>query len=214
MEDRIVKVSPRLKRNDKSFGVLLPNCEEPLDWSGQPYDYPKMVRIGTIADGSCYFHALARSRHIPYIEKKINEKSFILGLRKDLSNKLPDKYLTLSRGSLPDLAKDNQRYSLPNLQREILESSSIDNFFNEFISDELDCDIYILHAEKKDVYIVGDDDDILFKQRPSIVILYLEGVSHYELVGVKDGDEVVTYFKPESPFILSIRDRIKELREK
>ena len=121
-------------------------------------------------------------------------------------------WLELSRGQLPILAKDYSRYQLDNLREELIKSSTVDHVFNELVSDELECDIYILHAEKKDVYIIGREDELLYKERPSIVLLYLESKIHYELVGIKDGKETLTYFRPDFPFILKIKERIKELR--
>lgn len=212
MDDKPTKVSPRLKKHSRDYEILAQDTEEKLDWPGSGFDVQHMVRIGIIADGGCFFHGITRARHIPYAEKKIDERAFIQGLRRDLSKKLVDKYKEISRGSLPELSKDYPRYQLASLQEEMIKSSTIDNVFNELISDELECDIYILHAEKKDVYIVGKDDDLLYKNRPSLVLLYLESKAHYELVGIKDGKETITYFKPDSPFIIRIRERIKELR--
>jgi hypothetical protein len=58
--------------------------------------------------------------------------------------------------------------------------------------------------------MLGDDYDLLYKRRKSIVILYLPG--HYELVGVryKNGVEK-TLFSPDDPFIKVLRRRMEKL---
>tara|TARA_R110002153_G_scaffold110416_4_gene251697 strand:- start:2243 stop:2860 length:618 start_codon:yes stop_codon:yes gene_type:complete len=190
--------------------------------------YPDLVRIRTDADGSCFFHALAKAFFKPYIVGKIDgevfdRKEFIKNLRKDLAVKLGLKvdpkdessktyYATLAHGELKKISRDLPEYSLKKMQKELYSSSSISNIYNEFISDQLDLDIYILDAEKKDVYMTGTDDTLLYKNRRSVVILYLPG--HYELVGLTNEEgEVETVFSPKSDFIQSIRSRMKELNK-
>ena len=86
--------------------------------------------------------------------------------------------------------------------------------------------------------MTGDDDDILYKNRESIVVLYRPG--HYELVGIEDpitvsalriligtratarrirfvterrvSNHIATLFSPQHPFIRAIRQRMKEIR--
>lgn len=184
-----------------------------------------LVRIRTESDGSCLFHAIAKSYYKPYIIGKIggmamNRKKFIRQLRADLSYKLaeavdpidPDSltwYETISRGKLPELSKDLPEYSLENLQKLLDSNKSLGNIFNEFLSDQFDKDIYILDGMKKDVYITGDDSDILYKNRPSIVIYYLP--HHYELVGLKQDNNIQTLFEPDHPLIIAIRNRARNI---
>ena len=210
----------------------LTNSEyEDLHWR-EPFGYPNMVRIRTFFDGSCFFHAIARSYFKPYITGKLNGKvfdrtKFIRDLRHSLSIKLGSKqkgkltyYDTLSRGQLAEIAKTIPAMSLTNMQNELNSSRSVSNIYNEFISDQLDKDIYILDGVKRDVYMMGDDDEILYKHRPSIVLLYLpsqsnnhkEETGHYELVGLQDGDNIRTLFDPTDEFIGAIRYRMMILR--
>lgn len=207
---------------------------EPLNWSGD-FRFEGMIRIFVPKDGSCFFHALASAYLKPYIigkigDKHLNRSRFIRQLRSDLAKKLgsrvnpldpdsPTHYETLSNGELPKIAETLPEYSLENMQRELDSVSWISNIYNEFISDELNFDIYILDGEKQDVYMTGTEDRLLYKNRHSIVILYLPG--HYELVGVvgnesrsqSRSDYVSTVFEPTSPFITAIRDRMNQLRE-
>ena len=147
-------------------------------------------------------------------------KRQIQNLRKDLSIKLgskidptdpdsPTYYDTLSRGELPNISKEIPRYSLANMQKELASNRPVDNVYNEFISNCLNKDIYILDGVKRDVYITGNDDEILYKNRESIVILYLPG--HYELIGIIDDNNIHTLFDPEDDFIQRIKTRMQQL---
>ena len=185
-----------------------------------------LIRIRVPMDGNCFFHSILKAYFKPYIVGKIdgetfNRKEFIKNLRKDLAKKLGSRveprnknsktyYQTLSKGELENISKDIPAYSLKNMQKELNSSSAVSNIYNEFISNELDIDIYILDAEKKDVYMTGTDEELLYKNRKSVVILYMPG--HYELVGLMNSnDEVETLFSSNSELIQKIRQRMKEL---
>ena len=198
---------------------LIKNEYEKLEWEGIFKDF-NLIRIRTDMDGSCFFHALAKAYFKPYILGKIDNepfdrKEFIKNLRKDLSKKLGMKkgnktyYELLSKGELAKTSKEMPQYSLENMQKELDSYSPVSNIYNEFISNQLNLDIYILNSETKDVYMTGTDEILLYKNRRSVVILYLPG--HYELIGVMYKDGVETVFSPNSKFIGKIRKRMKEL---
>jgi hypothetical protein len=216
-------------RHHGDLSILMDREYEPLNWisvGNRGFSYPNMVRIRTPADGSCFFHAVTKAFYIPYRTGQlngtaINRHQLIKMLRRDLAIKLaqpanpqdpqgPSNYDLLSRGQLLEFAKGVPKYSLPNMQRELNSTSAIDNVYNEFISNQLNKDIYLLDGEKHDVFVTGNDDDILYKDRHSIVILYIPG--HYELVGLINGDRIETHFEPNHPFIQAIRDRLQEIR--
>jgi len=218
-------LGPKAVQPHQTLLKYLTNSEyENLDWK-EPFGYEGLVRVRTPADGSCFFHAIAKSYFKPYILGKINNKpfdrnEFIKKLRKSLAVKLgsrikpsdprsPTHYEVLSRGQLPEFAKSVPAYSLENMQRELNSTRAVDNVYNEFISDQLNKDIYILDAVKRDVYITGFDDEILYKNRPSIVILYIPG--HYELVGLEENGSIKVLFEPDHDLIKTIRARMAEL---
>lgn len=199
----------------------------PLDWSkSNRFYYPDMVGLKTITDGSCFFHAIVKAYFIPYITgnsdgTSFNRQDYIKGLRRDLANKLGERvnplqpnssiyYDTLSRGQLRNMSLSVKEYSLENLQSLLNSNNHVGNEFLEFVSDQLGKDIYILDLIQHDVYILGMDDDILYKERDSIVLLYRP--SHYDLVGIKSNDGVKTLFASHHPFIQSIRDRMNTTR--
>jgi hypothetical protein len=208
------------------MNILVNSESEKISWNiFKEFD---LVRIRTDTDGSCFFHAICKAYFKPYIVGKIDNeffdrKQFIHNLRKDLSKKLGLKinpedpnsktyYAALSRGEIENFSKEMPEYLLENMQKELGSSTPISNIYNEFISNQLNIDIYILDAKNKDVYMTGGDDKLLYKNRKSVVILYMPG--HYELIGLLHNDKYVeTYFDPNSSFILKIRERMNELRE-
>jgi len=197
---------------------------ERMKWDGFLKDF-NLIRCRVETDGSCFFHALAKSYFKPYIVGKkdgepFDRKEFIKNLRKDLSKTLGSKvdpqnpksktyYQILSNGELESISKSMPEYSLENMQKELDSSTPVSNYFNEFISNQLNIDIYILDSKTKDVYMVGADLKLLYKNRRSVVILYMPG--HYELVGLINDESsyIETYFLPNHPFIAKIRERMK-----
>lgn len=188
-----------------------------------------LVRIRTIADNSCFFHALANSYFDAYRSgfidgKAVSKQQIVRNLRRDLASKLAQpvdplnpqgatNYDLLSRGQLQFLSEEMPEYSLTNMQRELESTAPVSNLYNEFISNQLNRDIYLLNGETQDVYITGNDDDILYQGRESIVILYIPG--HYELVGLlSTNDQILTHFPPSHPLIQSIRHRMSALRSR
>lgn len=178
------------------------------------------IRIKTDMDGSCFFHAIAKAYFKPYINGDTNyRKEYIKSLRKELSIRLGstvegiDKtyYETINNGELPDMAEELPECSLEKMQAELDSSQPISNIYNEFVSDQLDIDIYILDAIKRDVYMTASDNNVLYKKRKSVVLLYLPG--HYELVGLLRNKEknIQTLFDANSPFIRRIQERMNEL---
>ena len=194
--------------------ILLDSEIEDLDWKL----HPNMVRIKTIADGSCFFHAIAKSYHKGYRDgeiggKSINRSKMIRSMRSELAKKLGQKapnskktyYQLLGKGEIEILSKENPEFSLDNLQKLLDSSRPVGNIFNEFVSNELKIDIYILDGKNKSVYRTSDDDKLLYKNRDSVVLLYIEDPGHYELVGLRDGDKIHTIFNPSHDFIKNIK---------
>lgn len=192
---------------------------EMINWNKE-FQHPNMCRIRTEMDGSCFFHAISKAISKQYMEEGINNKpldryTFVRQLRKDLSKTLGEKmpnsdktyYESISRGKLKEFSNYVPEYTLENMQKLLDSSKSIDNSYNEFISNVLDLDIYLLDPYTQDVYITGDDSDILYKGRKSIVILALKG--HYELIGIKKYDHIQTSFDYNDEFIVYIRNRLK-----
>lgn len=195
-----------------------------LEWKANFPNF-NLIRIRTPMDGSCLFHALCKAYFKPYINGQLSGEAFdkdefIKNLRKELSKKLAQKidgktfYQKLGKGELAKTAESMSEYSLENMQKDLANShKALSVIYNEFISDQLDKDIYILNAKTKDVYLTGTEDNILYKNRKSVVLLYLPKYHHYELIGIMhNNNNVETYFESDSNFIKHIRNRMSNLR--
>jgi hypothetical protein len=210
----------------KTIYYLKPFEVETLNWSSYSFNFPRMCRVGVIADGSCFFHAVAQSYYKVYRRGRLNDVvldrlKFIRQLRLELASKLgdpvdeddsesPSHYQIISRGEMESFGEIVPQYSLNSMKAELASDRPVDNAYNEFISDILNKDIYILDVMKKDIYVTGKDLDILYKGRESIVLLYIPG--HYELVGIRNNNnDIKTLFSPDHPFIQSIQTRMMEL---
>ena len=154
---------------------------------------------------------------------------FVRELRKhlasELSNKVNDEsnkthYETISEGDLPELSKIFSILKLENMEKELDSSKAIGQIYNEFISEIISRDIYILNYQKKDVNAVGTTINRIYKNRESSVILYRPGhhrpgdykLGHYELVGLIENENTLRLsFKPNHPFIVAIKNRMSEL---
>lgn len=168
--------------------------------------YPNTMRIPTIGDGSCFFHAIALAYCKIYREGDNNYKvNFIRQLRYQLALALSEKYNTLSRGQLPSMSKDMPQYTLDAMQKELNSNHPVDNLYLELCSEVLGIDIYIIDILKRDIYVIGDKE-LLSKNRNSIVLGYIPG--HYELVGVLERETFIrTLFPPDHSFITTIKSR-------
>ena len=197
---------------------------EVLDWEGlSPIYYEGLVRKKEIGDGSCFFHCIADAFYEPYQMGQKNKKDFVSNLRKELSILLSSKnnkgikwYDTLSRGTLAEFSKNVTSFSLASMVSILDSNEFVDNRFNEFVSNIFNKDIYIINYETMDIYITGNDDDILYKNRDSIVLIWYNK-NHYDLAGIMQKEDVIiklkTLFEFDHPFISIIRNRVKSLRK-
>ena len=182
-----------------------------------------MISLDTIGDGSCLLHALAMAYFVPYRtqsldDRPVSRRQIVRQLRSELANKLaspsdplnpdgPSKFDLLGRGKVKDFGHED--YTLQALVKLLHSDDCLGSEIIEYVSNELDKDIYLLEKEKADVYVLGDDNDIYIKDRDSIVLLYTSG--HYELVGLLEKGQMTTHFAPDSPFIQMLRQRIDAL---
>lgn len=199
---------------------------EHLEWSDYGFNYPNMIRVFTIGDGSCFFHALLNAFYTPYRTRKLNglpvtPKELVRDLRSALSARLGEPisaysspedtyYSRLGDGTIAKIAETIPRYSLSEMQNKLADTTQyVGNEYNEFISDQLNKDIYILDGKTQDIYMTGDNWEKLYKNRDSIVLLYLPG--HYELVSIIENGTTHSLFKYDNPFIQAIRSRMIEM---
>jgi len=188
---------------------------EILDWSGlSDFYYPNMVKKKEIGDGSCFFHSIADSFYTPYKLGKVNRIEFVKKLRHQLAMLLQAKnengkiwYDSLSRGKLKEYSQGMPDFTLENMVKLLDSNQPIDNRFNEFVSSVFDKNIFIIDNKTKDVYITGKDNDILYKSRDSIVLIWYNS-NHYDLVGVIEDNKLRTLFPYNHDFIGKIKERL------
>ncbi len=200
-----------------------------LQWEKYGFEDFTIVAILTIGDGNCYFHALAHAFYIPYRtqllqNKTVSRQEIVRNLRNALAIRLgeptnplyptgPTFYTKLSRGEMYKFGEEVPEYSFTEMRKRLRSNDAVGNEYNEFVSDQLKKDVYILDGERQDVYVTGDDDDLLYKNRSSVVLLYLPG--HYELIGIQDSEgKIQTYFSAIHPFIQFLRARMIVARSK
>ena len=148
--------------------------EHYLNWSGEEFNFENMFYIETIGDGNCLFHAILQSFYTPYIEgytfdrkNPLDRKKFVDNMKKEFSENLSNPrpgygrktwYQTLSREKLEELSNEFPLLEEENLKKLLLVRIPLDNIFNEYISEVLGLDIYILDGDNKRVYIFGEED--------------------------------------------------------
>ena len=206
--------------------------------SGSSLDLPwydNLIRINSLSNGDCYFHSILMSFNPEYKKATCIKERIHMAkkLRHDLANRLEEVdpetglivYDTLSRGKLKEFGEFVPCYSLTNLKALLRSNNSVDYVFNELVSNEFDIDIYIINYAKKEVNLVDHEADILYKNRDSVVLLFLPGSEHYELVGLsldteediekrdheKVSSQAKTLFDHDHDFIKVIRNRMKNM---
>ena len=199
---------------------------DPIDWRNSPFNYPGMVKVPVIPDGSSLLHSIAAGYFTPYRYRKYSDgtpfdrSAFIINLRSDLADKLnspvnpaietsPTYYDILGGGALKELGLRNQKFSIESLQATLKSTRPLGPIFFEYIGDSVNKDLYFLDEKEKDVFSIENlDEHMVHKGRDSIVLLYNQ--TYVNLVGIctrKIG--VKTLFSPDHPFIQAIKGRIK-----
>ncbi|MFK5969039.1 MAG: hypothetical protein QM487_02810 [Candidatus Marithrix sp.] len=189
-----------------------------------------LVRIATIGDGSCFFHAILKAIYSPYQENSnaMYRLKLVSELRRDLAAYLSHEnprypefsyYETSGNGTIPIIALQEfinedlievifkgVDFSLLGLQSLLNSFNTIGDELYSYVADVLDIDIYILRATSENLYphLVAINAGF---ERNSVVILANE--SHYELVGVETDMGIQTLFKPNSELLHSITKSFK-----
>jgi hypothetical protein len=188
-----------------------------------------LIRIDTIADGSCLFHAIANSFFVPYHTEivdgnKTTRKEIIQKMRKELSESLSSPissspnskthYQVINSGNTANfpicLDSPEYNFSLENMKKQLNSNNYIGYGYIEFISNVLGKNIYILNHSTQDLYPFEKTEllNIYRKNRPSIVVYYEP--KHYELVGIMNNGIVDTYFDSNHTFIKFLYNKVIE----
>jgi hypothetical protein len=195
-----------------------------LQWTDNGFGSFSLVKIDTIGDGNCLFHALANGFYKPYIEStfkniKYSKRFLIKSLRQELSELLDDKvpgtnktyYQTINNGMMESFSENVPSFKLENMKIELNSNSPLGYGYMEYISMILDKDIYILEGKRQDIYNTDELKLMATGNRNSIIIHY-DGY-HYDLIGIENNDEISTYFLPSHKFIKFLQEKVNNITE-
>lgn len=170
------------------------------------------ILIDTPYDGSCFFHSILRCVNTRYINFSLEEKSqFVRQFRDELAEEIikinPQTsqiyYTQLSKGNLAILGETCTQYSVDTLQKVLRSNDMVGHEFLEYVSTLLDINIYIIF--NKDVYPLGKDLDIYYKNRSCIVLYYSN--SHFQSIGIIKEGQINTRFDKNHILIKTINSR-------
>lgn len=177
-------------------------------------DDTELIVFPTIGDGSCFFHSLCFAINREYqLGDPTYRKAYVRKLRRELSNLLIEErypgiswYETLGGGELDKFSVEFSGSSLEGMISTLDSSDWVSNLFNEYVSEVLDIDIYIVDVERRTLYNTGDDLSKLYKNRLSVIIGYMESQGHYSTICRVLEDEVYqTSFRPDDEVIRSLK---------
>ena len=201
----------------------------------QGLNFPGLVRLATINDGSSLLHAVSNGILLNYrtIGNKpgqaAEQANWIRTFRNDLADYL-DKphfngngkvsfYQALEDGHLPELSKRYPQYSLENMVKKLKSNEPFDlnmkqnepndSPFLQYLSEFTKADIYIVDLQKMDVNNLGITDySLYYKSRPQSVVVGMLG-THFESIGVEiaPNSHNIT-FKPDNQLIRVIQRRL------
>lgn len=174
----------------------------------------KLIKVGTIGDGSCLLHAIVQAISPFYSNLDDTEKMrLIRNVRKDLSNILDESrgdkdstwYDFLSRGQLEEISTSVPEASKKHMKKILDSNSWLSYQYIELLSEIFEIDIYIIDYSTNSLYNLGDDE-LLYKNRDSIIIGYIPNC-HFETLAVStDEGEKKTYFSPSSDIIIKMKN--------
>lgn len=192
---------------------MIPEICESLDFP--PWNVVKFI---VPSDGHCLFHSIAFSYYIPYRTNLLNNEpitrmEIITKLRSQLADNLTENvYNMLNDGNTQLFAKEVPEFSMEFMKLELNSDHQIGYGYIEYISNQIDKDIYIIHGETNKIYI-SDELPFIIKGRTVIVLYYHH--NHYEPVGVLNDQKIYdTHFTHSHPFIEFLDLQLKEYKLK
>ncbi len=201
-----------------------------LVWTRGYINYLNMVKLLVGGDGSCFFAGVLLAQSQGYTDGYIidehgkkhlkDRKELVRGVRHELALKLEEHrkdqngedilwYDYISRGNLRKFAETLPEYSLENMQKELRDGGAVDNVYVELVSEVIKINIFILDKNTQDVYVIGNDIDLLYKSNRNSVVLLYNGSDHFDAVGIKSirSDNVYTLFGSNHSYIQYIIKR-------
>lgn len=199
----------KIQRFDYWFGSEDPDSHD--------LEQAELARIGTIGDGSCFFHAFLRSVSQRYTDMNTTQrKAYARKLRRELAALMtPERYASLHFGTEEDIAAysvdpEHAHIASPaTLSRYLASCKWVGEEVTEFLSDEFGVDIIVLYYTRKRFgksltrYLYEDLPNGK-KHDKTVIVLNIED-AHFESVGLIKGDELFTLFDSDDPLIVSLK---------
>lgn len=199
------------------------------------YTQRPLVRIATLGDGSCFFHATLKGFYRGYQNNAsfAYRSQFVAALRRDLAFVLgmqnpssPGQtfYETTANGAWVNMAEQQQMglaltddfgvpvdYSLAGMQRLFNSRRDVGDEVYQFVSDMLGVDIFVVRGTDKDLYVHLATRD---PNNPRRAVVIVGNGIHYEVVAVDHGPQVgfQTVFNVGDPFISALELQRPEAR--
>lgn len=182
----------------------------------------KLVKIGTIGDGSCFFHSVLKSFYKPYAENRdINVRSYRMQVaqkfRSELATRLgqlsPDGkntyYQIVNNGNYPSFAQHGKiqnifgrtvDYSLSALQQLLNSSSWVGDEVFGYVAETLGLNIMVMIASATDLKPLISPTTTF-----NNTIIVSGNGSHFEVIGELLGNGLIqTVFGDNDPLMLVI----------
>lgn len=181
------------------------------------YKEHPVVRIATIADGSCFFHGVLKAFYEPYANTKnyTTRKTIVQRLRRDLAVSLNQNdprakvvqgekpktyYQTANNGQWVDLSVQQSigltlefDPRLEGMETFINSMRDIGSELYNYISDMLEIDIYVMHVTTKDLTLIfrselsATTSNTSTSSKDHFIVVIAGNGRHYETVGIDMG---------------------------
>lgn len=175
-------------------------------WHSNHLNKLPLLRIGVLADGSCFIHCILRILlDNDYIKMNTMEKTeLVKSVRNELANMITKEIFSeLGNGTIAELYNIKDFYNhIKNVNNWIGDESI------EFLSNMFDLNVYIMDEKTRKVYKMGMDWGRLYKDtRNSVILLYIKG--HYEVIGMLKGEEIKIKYGEKEEIIGIIKIEMK-----
>lgn len=185
----------------------------PFRW-GNGFENWDTWMLLTEKDNHCFFHSLLLAISPDYIHHYENDNQLAMRrmailwrkiLAKELirENKGITKYHKMFQGNIFKISNEFREYSLEMMKKKLESEEWIDYVYFDFMSNEIDRDIFILDWENKSIYKTLDEN-IRIKNRIAIILIYIDQ-SHYNLMAIKTPNGLKTEFEHDHAFILFLK---------
>lgn len=195
---------------------------EYLVWPDSPVFFRGLTRLRTPFDEDCFYHAILNATLIGYRTRRlgsvdVDARDIVRLTRSWLATSLgtPDStgvrpYDRLDNGTVSALSSTIPSCTLAAFQHSLLHGTGVRDVLLPFVCDMINHDIFLVNAHERDLHVVSTMVDVLYRDRPAIVLLYTP--QHYSLLAVRTEDrDLQTRFDPKHPYVQQLRKRLDQV---